>query len=69
MTAPATNGTAAEIQAEREAADLVNHRERVSWLEGEAPEWACGTLVDAYTRKEMLKQSRTAIAKAEGPQQ
>lgn len=53
---------AAAIQQAREAADLARHIERVQWLQGSAPQWACGTPVDAGTRRLLLEQSRAYIA-------
>lgn len=52
---------AALIQREREAADIANHRERVLWLASEHPRWSCGTLIDAYMRNELMRQSKAAI--------
>ena len=54
--------TATQIQQEREAAYIANHRERLQWLEAPDPVWSCGTRVDAYTRRVLLNQSRAAIA-------
>lgn len=60
------SAAAKKIQADREAADLANHRERLIWLEAPSPHWADGTLVDSHTRNALLLQSRTAVAKALG---
>lgn len=64
MDAQHTPGAAAKLQADREAAELANHRERVVWLSADRPKWADGELVDNYTRRVLLLQSRAAIAKA-----
>lgn len=53
--------SALQIQQDREQADLANHRERLEWLSGESPRWACGELVDTYTSKVLLNQSRSYI--------
>lgn len=55
---------AAEIQREREAVNLQNHRERVEWLSSERPRWACGELVDAHSRHVLLLQSQEALCAA-----
>jgi hypothetical protein len=57
---------AARHQAEREAADLANHKERIVWLTSPLPTWSCGELVDAHTRNAMLLQSRAALARVQG---
>lgn len=57
---------ASDIQQAREAADLANHMERLEWLTQEAPRWACGALVDTYTKNALLLQSRVYVAKATG---
>jgi len=64
MEANHTPGAAALLQQEREATDLKNHQERLAWLSATRPTWACGEPVDAYTRRVLLEQSRTALAKA-----
>lgn len=64
MNAQRQPGPAATLQMERVAADLANHRERVLWLASEHPRWSCGTLVDAYMRNELMRQSEAAIAKS-----
>jgi len=59
------SNAAAAIQAERDRADLLNHRERIEWLTSSAPRWFCGTPVDAHSRHVLLLQSRAALAAAE----
>lgn len=56
--------TAAEIQRERVAADLTNHLARIEWLSGDSPRWSCGTPVDGYMRRELLRQSQAFVAAA-----
>ncbi len=58
--------TSAQIQQEREASDLANHKERLIWLESDQPRWSCGTLVDTHTRNVLTEQSRAYIARATG---
>lgn len=52
---------AAQIQCDREAADLANHRERIQWLSAPNPKWACGVPVDGFTRRTLLNQSKEAV--------
>jgi hypothetical protein len=52
---------AKEIQAQRDAENLRNHRERIEWLEGDSPCWADGEPVDCHTRQVLLLQSREAL--------
>jgi hypothetical protein len=52
---------AQQIQHEREASDLENHRQRVTWLSAPEPKWSCGTRVDSHTRHVLLLQSKAAI--------
>lgn len=52
---------AEQIQHEREAIDLANHRQRVTWLSAPEPKWSCGTRVDSHTRHVLLLQSKAAI--------
>ena len=37
--------------------DIKHHQERVSWLKGKDPRWACGTKVSKSNRLKLLKQS------------
>jgi hypothetical protein len=57
--------TALQIQQKRDADDLANHRERIVWLTGEDPRWACGTRVDTFMRNVLLVQSRAVVARLE----
>lgn len=60
---------AQRIQADREAADLARHKERLEWLQAtERPCWADGTPVDCHMRNVLLKQSLAYVAKATGQQ-
>lgn len=61
-----TPGPAAQIQRQREAEFLANHKERIAWLEQDAPKWACGAPVPPSEQFKLLAQSREAIAKATG---
>jgi len=54
---------AAMIQAERDQADIANHRNRIQWLSQDRPEWSCGTPVDAHLKNALLIQSRDALAR------
>ena len=65
---PDCNPRALKIQQKREAENLSNHRQRLIWLENENPRWSCGTLVDKYSRRILILQSRAAIARATGGQ-
>lgn len=53
---------AAEIQREREKADLERHVKRIAWLETESPKWADGTPVGAYDKRVLLTQSRDFVS-------
>lgn len=59
-----TINRAALIQQQREAQELANHQERVRWLTGDAPTWACGAPVDPSTIRVLLNQSRAVLARA-----
>ena len=67
MSATDERSSAAALQAEREAADYSNHRERVTWLESPSPCWADGTPVDAHSRHALLAQSRNFLTSCKEP--
>lgn len=52
---------AQQLQADRNAAELANHRERLVWLNAPNPKWSCGTSVDAHIKNAMLLQSKAAV--------
>lgn len=56
--------TAKQLQADRDAVNLQNHRERLVWLTADAPKWSCGEPVDSHTRNTLLVQSKAALAQA-----
>lgn len=56
---------AAILQQQREAEQTAIHQERVLWLTGDAPTWACGTPVDPGTRRLLLDQSRRHLGTPE----
>lgn len=50
-----------QIQAQRDREDIQRHQERVEWLSGESPVWACGTPMGEYDRRTLLLQSRNEL--------
>lgn len=55
---------AQQLQREREARELANHRDRIDWLTKSDPRWACGTPVAPSICAMLLNQSRAAVRAA-----
>lgn len=41
--------------------ELAGHMERIEWLSTENPKWSCGTPVDRYSKRDMLKYSHELV--------
>lgn len=50
-----------ETREKQLAADRAHHMERIAWLSGESPRWACGALVAPSEALRLLTQSRECL--------
>lgn len=56
-----TSSVGEKIQAERVAADIRIHVDRVEWLTSATPKWSCGTPIGEFDRRTLLRQSQEFI--------
>lgn len=50
-----------QLHQEQVARDIAHHQNRVKWLEGDSPKWACGTSVSKGERFRMLEASKLIL--------
>ena len=45
------------------ARDRIRHKERIEWLSGSNPKWACGEAVSSYDQSSLLRRSQEIVQK------
>lgn len=55
--------SSSEIYQKQLAKDIQHHADRIKWLEGPDPRWACGTKVCMHDKINLLRVSKEVMEK------